>query len=82
MSDSILRRFSIRELRAYNGKKGRGVYVVYKGLVYDLSLSMLWDSGSHVEEHHSGEDLSEALEGAPHGEELIKLFPVVGRLKD
>lgn len=43
---------------------------------------MLWDSGGHVEEHLSGVDLSDALDEAPHGEELIKLFPVVGRLKD
>lgn len=56
--------------------------MAYKGLVYDLSLSMLWDSGTHVDEHAAGDDLTEALEGAPHGEELIGLFPVVGRLKD
>ena len=35
----------------------------------------------HQALHNAGKDLTEALKEAPHGEEFIKKFPVVGYLK-
>jgi len=32
--------------------------------------------------HKAGQDLTEALKEAPHSEELLKKFPIVGELED
>lgn len=72
--------FSERELRQYNGEKGRPVYVAYDGLVYDVTGSTRWRTGMHERMHFAGLDLTRALSKAPHGLEVFGRWPVVGRL--
>ncbi len=69
------------ELAAYDGREGRPARVAYKGVIYDVSDSRLWKDGSHLKKHAAGNDLTEALRTAPHGEEKILGMPVAGRLK-
>ncbi len=75
-----MKEFTEEELAQYNGKNGNPVYVVYKGKVYDLSASFLWKDGTHQVLHRAGVDLTEALEQAPHGGDVLEKFPVVGVL--
>jgi len=76
-----MRCFTAKELKEYCGKNGKPVYIAYKGKVYDVSGSFLWKNGKHQALHSAGEDLTESLKDAPHGEALIKRYPVVGCLK-
>jgi predicted heme/steroid binding protein len=69
--------FNALELSRFNGK-GMPSYIVYMGKVYDVSDSVLWREGRHQALHEAGVDLTEALSQAPHGDELLKDFPVVG----
>lgn len=73
--------FTLQELAKFDGKDGRPAYVVYKGQVYDLSGSEQWQEGAHYAMHEAGKDLTEEIEGAPHGEEVLESFTKVGKLK-
>ncbi len=81
MRESLPERvFTERELRQYNGDKGRPVYVAYAGLVYDVTGSTRWRTGMHERTHYAGLDLTRSLRKAPHGPEMLLPWPVVGRL--
>ncbi len=77
-----LKVFTIDELKHFDGTEGRPNYIGYKGLVYDLSSSPLFQGEKRMRCHLGGKDLTKEIEIAPHGEELIFKFPVVGRLKE
>lgn len=79
MSGQIMTR---RELSTFNGRDGRPTYVAYKGVVYDISGSPLWEEGEHQYAHAAGDDLTEELEFAPHADEVFARFPVVGTLRE
>jgi predicted heme/steroid binding protein len=72
------RQFTREELSRYNGRDGAAAFIAYKGIVYDVSNSFLWQQGRHQVLHHAGVDLTDSLEQAPHGEDVLKKFPVVG----
>lgn len=74
--------FTEEELLKYDGLEGRPAYFAYKGKVYDATASSQWFEGDHAGMHQAGQDLSAAMDDAPHGEELISELPVVGILKD
>ena len=77
-----MRTFTREELSRYNGKNGTPAYIAFKGKVYDVSGSFLWRDGSHQVMHHAGEDLTDSLDQAPHGAELLERFPIVGTLEE
>ena len=77
-----MKMFSKEELARYNGKNGAPAYIAYKGKVYDLSASFIWRNGRHQVLHNAGEDLTDSLEQAPHGVELLERFPVIGILRE
>ncbi len=70
-----------RELALCDGKDGRPAWVAVSGKVYDVSQSFLWQNGRHQALHEAGRDLTPDLSSAPHGEELLRDFPIVGKLK-
>jgi len=70
--------YNYQTLSNYNGKDGQSCYFAYNGKVYDASNSKMWPNGEHMKRHNSGEDLTEALSLAPHGEDVIHRLPVVG----
>jgi predicted heme/steroid binding protein/uncharacterized membrane protein len=76
-----MQEFEIAELEKYDGNDGRPVYVAYKGKVYDISNSKLWRNGLHMKRHHAGQDMTTAIQGAPHEPDLLERFPQVGTLK-
>jgi predicted heme/steroid binding protein len=76
----VMREMTRAELATYNGRDGQPTYVAYKGLIYDVSSSPQWEEGEHLLAHGAGDDLTEQLQYAPHGEEVLARFPVVGIL--
>jgi len=70
--------FTKEQVAQYNGKNGKPAYVIYKGKVYNVSASFLWKDGTHQVLHSAGVDLTNALEQAPHGGDVLEKFPVVG----
>jgi len=75
-----LKKFTLDELAKYNGKEGRPIYVAYKGKVYDLTSSELWEEGDHQGLHEAGKDLTKDMEDAPHDPDELERFPIVGEL--
>ena len=75
-----MRTFTLAELAQFDGLDGRPAYVAYQGKVYDLSAGATWIDGSHFDEHDAGQDLTDALDYAPHGDEALQGMPVVGEL--
>ncbi len=64
----------------FDGKDVRPAYVAYKGLIYDMTGSKLWKNGSHMMKHAAGNDLTDILRTAPHGEDKVLAMPLVGKL--
>jgi predicted heme/steroid binding protein/uncharacterized membrane protein len=71
---------TLEGLSSFDGKDGRPAYVAYKGILYDVTGSRFWRSGSHMMKHAAGNDLTDILKTAPHGEDKILALPRVGTL--
>ncbi len=71
---------TLDELSQFDGKAGQPAYIAYKGIIYDVTKSKLWKNGSHVMKHAAGNDLTDMLKNAPHGEDKILIMPQVGNL--
>ncbi|MBN1627471.1 MAG: CopD family protein [Deltaproteobacteria bacterium] len=63
---------------AADGKEGRPAHIVYSGQIYDVSESRLWKDGVHMRRHYAGNDLTEAMSGAPHGPEALEKVKKIG----
>ena len=74
--------FTLDQLKQFDGKAGKLIYVAIKGKVYDVSRSDLWIDGDHQNVHSAGEDLLGEISNAPHGDEMLSKFPVVGELRE
>ena len=77
-----MKEFTRNELLKYNGKEGVPAYIAYRGVVYDVTNSFLWKNGYHQVLHYAGTDLTEELDHAPHGPDLLKRIPSIGTLID
>jgi predicted heme/steroid binding protein len=77
-----MRIFTLKNLAEYDGKNGKPAYVAYKGKVYDVTDSFLWQDGRHQVFHSAGTDLTTAIEQAPHSGKVLARFPVVGILQE
>jgi predicted heme/steroid binding protein len=73
------RSFTLDELSKFDGKEGRPAYVGYKGKIYEVTESSQWIGGDHLG-HSAGEELTEQMEIAPHGEDIMERMKVVGVL--
>jgi predicted heme/steroid binding protein/uncharacterized membrane protein len=74
------RRFTVSELREFDGKEGKPAYAAFRGKVYDVSNSRLWGKGKHAGRHAAGLDLTESIMNAPHDDKVFANFQIVGRL--
>ena len=75
-----LKEFTLEELARYTGREGVPAFVAYQGEVRDFSGSFHWQAGRHQAMHEAGTDLTASLDRAPHGQDLLERFPVVGVL--
>lgn len=82
MSQGKPRKFTSEELKQFDGQNGQPLYIVFKGKVYDLTSSLLWPEGKHMGMHTRSDDLTEAIKRAPHSEENVYRFPLVGELEE
>lgn len=73
-------RLTLIELASFDGKEGRPAYFAYQGKIYDVSQSKLWKEGRHMGKHPAGQDLTEVLKTAPHGEDKIFEMAEMGEL--
>ncbi len=72
---------SKRSLSLANGQDKPYIWVAYKGFVYDVSNSRLWNNGKHYQ-HWAGQDLTKELADAPHNEKVFDKFIRIGRLDE
>jgi len=68
-------------LSSLEGKDGGRAVVAVSGKLYDVTGSPQWQNGAHFRRHQAGQDLTEALQEAPHGEEVLERVPMIGELK-
>jgi predicted heme/steroid binding protein len=68
-----------QQLSLRNGQDKPEIWIAYKGMVYDVSLSRLWRNGTHYE-HWAGQDLTDELADAPHNEHVFDKFETIGQL--
>ncbi|HEX2988515.1 MAG TPA: cytochrome b5 domain-containing protein [Chloroflexota bacterium] len=74
--------FTLEDLARYHGRDGAPAYIAYRGVVYDLSGSYQWRNGKHQVTHLAGRDLTGGLKDAPHGEDLLDRFPILGKVAE
>ncbi len=77
--NSALPTVTMQQLALRNGQDKPEVWIAYKGLVYDVTNSKLWKTGTHYE-HWSGQDLTGELEDAPHTDEVFSKFEPIANL--
>ncbi|MEZ4887008.1 MAG: cytochrome b5 domain-containing protein [Chitinophagales bacterium] len=68
------------QLALRNGQDREEIWIAYKGVIYDVTISRLWRNGKHYE-HWAGQDLTEELQDAPHTEIVFQKLPIIGYLK-
>lgn len=69
------------KLAENDGKDGKPAYVSFNGKIYDVTESKMWKKGLHMNRHQAGQDLTDAIGAAPHGDEVLNRFKEVGTLK-
>lgn len=74
-----LKIYELSELNQKNGVISAQIWVGYKGLIYDVTTSDLFAGGKHYA-HVAGTDLTDFMPDAPHTEQVMSRFPVVGKL--
>lgn len=68
-----------QQLALRNGQDKPEVWIAYKGLVYNVTHSRLWKTGTHYE-HWAGQDLTDELVDAPHTDEVFSKFEPIANL--
>lgn len=79
-SSAGLKKFTLEELKQFNGQAGKPAYLMFEGKVYDVTESSLWHNGDHMGAHQAGKDLTEAIKIAPHSKEVLSGIKQVGVL--
>ena len=72
--------FDPESLARNDGREGRPAFIAHKGRIVDVSASDLWKTGTHMNRHRAGRDLTADIEAAPHGPEVLDRYPQVGTL--
>jgi len=70
---------TLEELSKYNGKDGNPAYVAVDGIVYDVTDHPSWNEGMHGKVS-AGQDISQQLKAAPHGDSKLEGLNMVGKI--
>lgn len=76
-----MKTFTREELSRFDGRDGRPAYVAYEGRVYDVTGSDVFTDGDHLG-HDLGTDLTSAMDDAPHDDDVLEGFPIVGEFRE
>jgi len=76
-----MKAYTRSELSLRNGQDKEEIWVAFEGLVYDVSHSLLWNTGKHYE-HWAGQDLTDEIADAPHTKQVFEKFVPIGRLME
>lgn len=60
------------EVKKFDGKNGNRAYIIYKNKIYDVTDSKFWKNGIHMSRHKAGEDLTDFISMAPHGDDVLE----------
>jgi predicted heme/steroid binding protein len=71
---------TLNELKKYDGKNGKPAYFACRGIIYNVSDSTFFPDGEHMTAHFCGQDLTEELKKAPHGEDYFFDIKKVGKV--
>ncbi|MFN3999689.1 cytochrome b5 domain-containing protein [Algoriphagus sp.] len=74
-----MKTYTKQQLALRNGQDRPEIWVAFKGVIYDVSISKLWKKGMHYE-HWAGQDLTDELVDAPHTEKVFEKFQAIGQL--
>ncbi len=74
-----MRTYTLKQLALRNGQDKPEIWVAYKGFIYELSASRLWQNGQHYE-HWAGQDLTNEMADAPHLDTVFDKFEPIGLL--
>ncbi|AEE14681.1 cytochrome b5 [Thermodesulfobium narugense DSM 14796] len=77
-----MKEFDEKSLKRFNGRDENKVYIAYKGKVYDATNSKLWKTGTHMNIHNSGKDLTAEISNAPHNESMLERLNTIGIYKE
>ena len=55
-------------------------FLTYQEAIYDVTDSPKWEEGRHFGRHRAGADLTQALDGAPHGAEVLEKVRKAGEI--
>lgn len=73
-------KYTLEELKAFDGVHGGRTLIASNGSVYDVTESRMWKGGNHARRHKAGDDLTEYLKDAPHDESVFERVKKVGDL--
>lgn len=79
--EKILPTYSTEELALRNGQDMPYIWIGYKGKIYDVTSSELFKDGYHYF-HATGIDLTNDMPDAPHLEDVMNDFEIVGLLEN
>jgi predicted heme/steroid binding protein len=79
--NNTLKIYTRQELALRDGNKNLEIWIAYRGKIYDVSHSRLFQGGKHFR-HSGGRDLTAELANAPHTDRVFENIPVIGLLKD
>jgi predicted heme/steroid binding protein len=73
---------TLSQLMRYNGDDEDEKWIAYGGIIYDVSECPNWRKEMHRNLHFPGQDLSEEIDEAPHGDDVFTrpCIKIVGRL--
>jgi predicted heme/steroid binding protein len=75
-----LTEYTAAQLALRNGQDKPEIWIAFKGMIYEVTVSRLWRDGKHYE-HWAGQDLTAELPDAPHTEKVFEKFTIIGKLK-
>ncbi|GEM_PF-168307 len=79
VEESVNLELTLEELAMYDGTGGNPAYIAVDGVIYDVTNDDAWSSGSHGG-YTAGMDLTDFIDGSPHGASVLDGLPVVGSI--
>jgi predicted heme/steroid binding protein len=77
---NALTTYNTDQLSMRDGIQGDDCWIAYKGNIYDVTASPLFKNGKHFR-LYLGRDLTAEMPDAPHLDDVLDKFPIIGTLE-